>query len=79
MSTVVQSVVAFELTSRNGAVGSVIFAQGLAMMALGPFGGAVADRLPKRSVLLVCQSAITLVFVGVGMSIRKSAVVKPLR
>jgi MFS family permease len=74
MSTVVQSVVAFELTSRNGAVGSVIFAQGLAMMALGPFGGAVADRLPKRSVLLVCQSAIALVFVGVGMSIISGAI-----
>jgi MFS family permease len=55
-------------------VGSVIFAQGLAMMALGPFGGAVADRLPKRSVLLVCQSAIALVFVGVGMSIISGAI-----
>ncbi len=74
MSTVVQSVVAFELTSRNGAVGSVIFAQGLAMMALGPFGGAIADRLPKRSVLLVCQSAITLVFVGIGVLIISGAI-----
>ena len=43
MSTVVQSVVAFDLRGSNSSVGSVVAAQGLAMLLLGPFGGALAD------------------------------------
>ncbi len=62
MSTVVQSVVAFELTGNNTAVGFVVFGQGLAMFALGPLGGAYADRLPKRRTIAVCQLVTTLVF-----------------
>jgi MFS family permease len=56
MSTVVNSVVAFKLTGSNRAVGTVIFAQGIAMFLLGPFGGALADRWPKRRVIAVGQS-----------------------
>lgn len=62
MSTVVQSVVAFELTGSNSAVGFVVFAQGLAMFVLGPLGGALADRLPKRRVIASCQLVTTTVF-----------------
>ena len=62
MSTVVQSVVAFELTGSNSAVGFVVFAQGIAMFLLGPLGGAMADRLPKRRVILGCQFLTTVVF-----------------
>jgi MFS family permease len=61
-SIVVTSVVAFELTGRNSAVGLVIFGRGLSMLALGPFGGAYADRVSKKLILLVSQSATTLVF-----------------
>ena len=56
MSTVVNSVVAFQLTGSNRAVGTVIFAQGIAMFLLGPFGGVFADRWPKRRVVAVGQS-----------------------
>jgi MFS family permease len=62
MSTVVQSVVAFQLTGSNTAVGFVVFAQGLAMFVLGPLGGALADRLPKRRVIAMCQLTTTAVF-----------------
>ena len=62
MSTVVQSVVAFELTSSNTAVGLVVFGQGLMMFVLGPIGGAFADRWSKRRVIATCQSGTTLVF-----------------
>ena len=55
MAGVVQSVVAFEISGRNRAVGSVAFAQGVAMLALAPLGGAGADRWPKRRVLAVTQ------------------------
>jgi MFS family permease len=62
MSTVVQSVVAFQLTGNNSAVGTVVFAQGLAMFTLGPLGGALADRLPKRRVIASCQLVTMSVF-----------------
>lgn len=62
MSTVVQSVVAFELTGNNAAVGFVVFGQGLAMFALGPLGGASADRWPKRRTIASCQLVTTSVF-----------------
>ena len=57
MSTIVQSVVAFELTGLNGAVGGAIAGQGLGMVMCGPLGGAYADRLPKRRVIAVVALA----------------------
>jgi len=62
MSTVVASIVAFDLTERNGAVGLVLLGQGLAMALLGPLGGAVADRAPKRLVTGLCQIGAGAVF-----------------
>jgi MFS family permease len=54
-ATVIQGVVAFELTGTNTAVGSVVFGQGLGMFLCGPLGGAYADRLPKRRVVAIGQ------------------------
>lgn len=62
MSDVVQAVVAFELTGRNRSVGLVVFGRGLAMMALGPLGGAVADRFSKRRILLTGQMMAAAVY-----------------
>jgi MFS family permease len=67
VSANVQNVVAFELTGNNRAVGFVAFGQGIAMLFLAPFGGALADRLSKRFVLLVAQSVIGLTFLGLGI------------
>jgi MFS family permease len=69
MSTVVQSVVAFELTGANRAVGLVVFGQGLMMFTLGPVGGALADRLPKRRVIAIAQLATTAVFFAISWAI----------
>ncbi len=66
MSTIVNSVVAFELTGANRAVGTVIFAQGIAMFAFGPLGGAFADRWPKRRVVATGQTAAGMVFAVLG-------------
>jgi MFS family permease len=66
MSTVVNSVVAFQLTGSNRAVGTVIFAQGLAMLAFVPFGGALADRWPKRRVVAVGQGVAGATFAALG-------------
>ncbi len=62
MSTVVQSVVAFDLSGNNRAVGFVVFAQGIAQLVLGPLGGAMADRLSKKAVILTCQVTIFAAF-----------------
>jgi MFS family permease len=69
MSTVVQSVVAFDLTHQNRAVGMVIFGQGLMMFTLGPFGGAYADRWPKRRVIAVCQLLTMAVYFSIAWAI----------
>jgi MFS family permease len=62
MATVVNGVVAFQIARVNRAVGTVVFAQGVAMAALAPLGGAGADRWPKRRVLVVTQLAAAGVF-----------------
>jgi len=74
MSTVVQSVVAFRLTGSNSAVGFVVFAQGAAMCLLGPFGGAMADRLSKRRVIASCQLLTTVVFFGLASVMASGAI-----
>src|SRR5262245_41976764 len=62
MSFTVNAVVAFDLAKANRAVGTVLFAQGIAMLFLAPLGGAGADRWPKRRVLALSQAAAALVF-----------------
>ncbi|MGH2607518.1 MAG: MFS transporter [Tepidiformaceae bacterium] len=74
MSTVVQAIVAYELTENNRSVGFVVFAQGIAQLLLGPFGGAMADRFPKRLVILVCQAVITVSFFVVAVLIAGGAI-----
>ncbi|MDA1004408.1 MAG: MFS transporter, partial [Chloroflexi bacterium] len=67
MSTVVQAIVAFELTGKNGAVGVVLLGQGVAMAALGPLGGTIADRLSKKAINVICQAVIALTFLAIGL------------
>jgi MFS family permease len=62
MSTLVQAVVAYDLTGENSAVGFVVFGQGLAQLILGPIGGALADRVNKKVLIMGCQAAVTLSF-----------------
>ena len=62
MSFTVQSVVAFDLTGENAAVGLVGAGNGIAWLAIGPIAGALADRLPKRRLLVLAQSVIALAF-----------------
>ncbi len=78
MSTVVQGIVAFDLSGNNRAVGFVVFAQGIAQLALGPFGGALADRLSKKLVILVCQSVIMVCFFVLAALVATDAIRVPL-
>jgi len=77
-STVVQSIVAFELTHANRAVGLTVLGQGIAMLSLGPIGGALADRVSKRAMLFLSQSLAGLVFLGMGILLALDLLVLPL-
>lgn len=64
-----QNVVAYDLTGNNRAVGSVMFAQGIAMLFLAPLAGAVADRMSKRFLMLLGQSVLSASFLLIGVLI----------
>ena len=74
MSTVVQSVVAFELVGNNTAVGTVVFAQGIAMLLLGPLGGAIADRWPKRMLIASTQVVPAAVFATLALAMATESI-----
>ena len=67
MSTVAQGVVAFDLTGRNTAVGTVVFFQGVAQLVTNPIGGAYADRLDKKKIIFACQAVSGAVFLSIGI------------
>lgn len=66
MMNIVQSVVAYDLTGRNGAVGAVALGMGVSTICIAPFGGVIADRVSKRRLLLIGQSLIAITFLAVG-------------
>ncbi|MBK9343891.1 MAG: MFS transporter [Dehalococcoidia bacterium] len=62
MMQVVQGVVAFDLTGKNGAVGFVGLGQGIAMLFLSPVGGTLSDRVSKKRMLTFAQFVIGFMF-----------------
>jgi len=60
MQVIARGYLAFDLTGKNTALGAVMLAFGVPQLLLGLWGGVLADRLPKRNVLLVCQVVIAL-------------------
>ena len=56
MQSVAQDWLVFSLTHSSAAVGVTMALQFLPMLALGLHTGAVADRLPKRRILLTTQT-----------------------
>jgi MFS family permease len=67
MSGVAQGVIAYDLTGNNRAVGTVMFGQGVAMLLLNPFGGAIADRFNKRLLIIATQTVIGGVILCMAM------------
>lgn len=60
MTMIARPWLAYELTDSAFWLGVVALAQGIPMFFMSPFGGVAADRLSKRTVLLVSQSALLL-------------------
>ena len=58
MQVIARGYLAYDLTGRNSALGGVMLAFGLPQLVLSLWGGVVADRLPKRHVLMVAQLVV---------------------
>ncbi len=55
---VLRGILAWDLTGREGALGLVYLAFGLALLVSTPLGGVAADRFPRRTVLAASQAMI---------------------
>jgi len=53
-----QSWLVFTLTHSATAIGLVVALQTLPVLLLGPYGGVVADRVDKRKLMIILQSAM---------------------
>ena len=62
-------VVAYEITGSYTASGIAQMGSGISMLLLGPFGGVIADRYPKKPLVLAGQIFPTLLIVGTGLLI----------
>ena len=67
MQRIAQDWLVLELTGSVTAVGVAVALQFLPMLLLGLFGGVVADRFPKRTILIVTQSTLALVATTLGV------------
>lgn len=58
-----------ELTGTNAGLGGVMLVFGVAMLLATPWGGVAADRLPKRTLLLLSVGALTLSSLLLGLAV----------
>ena len=59
-----------DLTGTNTGLGAVYMAFGVPMLLATPFGGVVADRFPKRTILIVTQAAFGLSALWIGLGVQ---------
>ena len=67
MQSVAQGLLVLKLTSSGSALGLVIALQALPVLILGPWGGVIADRFPKRHILYATQTAGGLLSLTLGV------------
>jgi MFS family permease len=60
---------AFELTGSNKGLGGVIFGFGVASLVTIPASGVIADRFPKRTIMVLAQSAMGLTALGIAIAV----------
>ena len=66
MQTVAQAWLVLKLTGSGTALGFVVALQFLPVLLFGPWGGVVADRMPKRRLLLITQVSFGLLALLLG-------------
>jgi len=67
MQSVAQGWLVYRISNNPLALGLVALAGYVPILLLSPVAGVVADRLPRRRVLLVTQSALLLLALGLGV------------
>jgi MFS family permease len=67
MQTVAQAWLVLELTGSGTALGLVAAAQFLPILLLAPYGGLLADRLDKRTILIATQCALGAMALTLGL------------
>ncbi len=77
MSFMLVPSVAFEITGRNAAAGLAQMGSGVAMFLVSPVGGVIADRLPKKPLVLAGQIVPALVILGTGLLILSDLITIP--
>ncbi len=78
MSFMLVPSVAFEITGRNAAAGLAQMGSGIAMFLVSPIGGVIADRLPKKPLVLAGQIVPALVILGTGVLILTDLITVPM-
>jgi MFS family permease len=74
MQSIAQAWLVLQLTGSGTALGLVTALQALPVLLLGSFGGVVADRFPKRRVLIVTQSVLGCLALVQGVLVATGAV-----
>ncbi len=69
MNFTVLPIVAHELGGTNLSVGIAMAGNGFAWFFIGPFAGALTDRLPKRRLIVLAQTAICINYAIIGFLI----------
>jgi MFS family permease len=76
MQTTAQGFLVFQLTHSAAFLGYVGFASGTPLLLFTMFGGAVADRLPRRKLLIITQSAM-MILAFILAAITYAGIVQP--
>ena len=74
MQTMGQSWLVLQLTNSGVQLGFVTAAQFLPVLILAPYGGAIADRFPKRKVLYLTQALAGMLALALGLLVGAGAV-----
>jgi MFS family permease len=74
MQMIAQAWLVLKLTNSGTALGLVTALQSLPVLLFGPFGGVLADRFPKRQVLIVTQSVFGVLALTLGLLVATGAV-----
>jgi MFS family permease len=78
MQMVARGWLAYDLTGAHTAVGIVMLAWGIPQLLLSLPGGAIADRVDKRTVVILSQAAIALTSLGTGVFITMGVINIPI-
>lgn len=74
MQTVAQGLLVLQLTGSGAALGLVIALQTLPVLLFGTFGGVIADRFPKRSILYITQTVSGVLALSLGILVATGAI-----